>query len=132
MDCIKCNAANLPEARFCANCGSELLPAPLQAKSDEHTIKSLIVIIGLDYLGSIILFLIQKLLVPAMHQNEGISNLSLIYEYYGWTMDIVTIGALLFFLATIKNNYVKTALIVFLILRIIFILGYRVLPLFGF
>ncbi|WP_316815823.1 zinc ribbon domain-containing protein [Pedobacter nyackensis] len=129
MNCIKCNTPNIPEAKFCKNCGANIITPEIQAKTDNHTIKSLLIIIGIDYLLSTIMFLIQKLVTPYISDSGGdFARIDLIYKVYGWTSDIVTLAAMIFFLATIKNNTVKTALIAFIVLRFIFMIGYRLTP----
>ena len=101
----------------------------LQAQTDNQTIKSLLILIGIDYLLSTVMFLIQKLVTPYISENGGdFSRIDLIYKVYGWTSDVVSLAAMIFFLATIKHNMVKTALIVFIMLRIIFMIGYRLVP----
>lgn len=132
MNCPKCSVDNLPEAKFCRNCGTNL-PLPVsQIKEDSSTIKSLLIIIGLDYLISAVMFIINKAVVPSMYaQSESTSNVNFIYECFGWTSDIVSLAALIYFLVNIKNNNVKTALGVFIVLRLIFMIGYRVFPLIG-
>lgn len=129
MNCIKCNTPNTAEAKFCRNCGANLITPEVQAKSDEQTIKSLLIIIGVDYLLSLVMFIIQKLVTPNISGNGGFVQIDMLYKLYGWTSDIVSLAIMLFFLATIKNNTVKTALIVFIVLRFIFIIGYRIFPL---
>lgn len=129
MNCIKCNAVNAPEAKFCKNCGTSIITPEMQTKTDNQTIKALLIIIGVDYLLSTIMFLIQKLVTPFVSDNGGdFAQIDLIYKVYGWTSDIVTLAVMLFFLVTIKNQTVKTALIVFIILRFIFMIGYRLFP----
>lgn len=129
MNCVKCNTPNAPEAKFCRNCGANLPVPEVQAKSDEQAIKALLIIIGVDYLLSLVMFIIQKLVTPNMSGNDGYLRIDTIYKVYGWTADIVSLAIMLFFLATIKNNTVKTALIVFIVLRFIFMVGYRIFPL---
>lgn len=129
MNCTKCNTPNAPEARFCKNCGANMVSPELQAQTDNQTIKSLLILIGIDYLLSTVMFLIQKLVTPYISESGGdFSRIDLIYKVYGWTSDVVSLAAMIFFLATIKNNMVKTALIVFIMLRIIFMIGYRLVP----
>ena len=128
MNCVKCNTPNIPEARFCKNCGTNLITPEVQAKSDGQAIKALLIIIGVDYLLSLAMFIIQKLVTPYVSWNGGFS-IDLIYKIYGWTSDIVSLAVLFFFLLTLKNNTVKTALVVFIILRFIFMIGYRLMSL---
>jgi|GEM_PF-2153803 len=130
MNCAKCNTPNLPEARFCKNCGTNIISPEEKSKTDHHTIKALLIIIGIDYLLSVIMFIIQKLVQPYISGDDSFERIDLIYKTYGWGSDIILLAAMLFFMATIKNNMVKTALMIFIILRIIFMIGYRVFPLF--
>jgi hypothetical protein len=129
MNCPKCNTPNPPEAKFCRNCGANIVSPEAQAISDNKSIKALLIIIGIDYLLSTVMFILQKLALPYLSSNGNISQIDLIYKVYGWTSDFVSLTAMLFFLITIKNNTVKTALMVFIILRFIIMIGYRVFPL---
>ncbi|WP_205945259.1 zinc ribbon domain-containing protein [Pedobacter hiemivivus] len=130
MNCIRCNAPNAPEAKFCKNCGTTMITPEMQTKTDHQTIKALLIIIGVDYLLSAVMFLIQKATPLVSHNDGDFARIDLVYKVYGWTSDIVTLAVMLFFLATIKNQTVKTALIAFIVLRFIFMLGYRVFPFF--
>ncbi|MNL13385.1 hypothetical protein D3C87_1342910 [compost metagenome] len=125
MNCIKCNAPNLPEARFCGNCGADL--APQVKTADNYAIKALLVIMGIEYLSSAAGLLIQKLALPFLSSNGNSDSISFVYSIYGWTSDILAIAALLVFMITVKNNQVKTALIIFFVLRIVFLIGYRLI-----
>lgn len=131
MNCIKCNAPNAPEARFCKNCGTNLVPAQPDAKSDNYTITALLVIIGVEYGLSLIMFFLNKFFIPVVLDNGGTDLVSLTYNTFGWVSDIITLAVILFFLVNVKNDKVKTALVIFLILRFIFIIGYRAMPLFN-
>lgn len=128
MNCPKCNTPNPPEAKFCRNCGENLVSPEAQAIADNQSIKALLIIIGIDYLLSTVMFIIQKLALPYLSGSGNVSQISLVYNVYGWTSDFVSLAAMLFFLITIKNNTVKNALVVFIILRFIFMIGYRVFP----
>lgn len=128
MNCVKCNTPNAPEARFCRNCGANLITPETQAKSDEQSIKALLIIVGLDYLLSLIMFIIQKLVTPYVSGNGDYSHIDMIYKVYGWTSDIVSLAVMFFFLFTLKNETVKKALVAFIILRFIFMIGYRLMP----
>lgn len=125
MNCPQCNTPNLPEAQFCKNCGAALKNSPVQNGSDAHTIKSLLIIMGIDYLISTIMFIIHKVVLPPMYKNGDSEAVNMIYQYFGWTTDIIMIGAMAFFLAVIQNKNVKTALAIFIALRLIFMVGYR-------
>lgn len=120
MNCIKCNAPNLPEAKFCGNCGDEL--APQTKLADNYAIKALLIIIGIEYLSTLVSLLLQKLAIPYLLGNDSISY---VYNIYGWTSDIIAIAALLAFMVTVKNKQVKSALILFFVLRIVFLIGFR-------
>lgn len=123
MNCIKCNAPNLPEAKFCGNCGDEL--APQTKVADNYAIKALLIILGVEYLGSAAGLIIQRLVIPYLSGNGNPGSISTIYSVYGWTSDVIAIGVLLAFMISVKNEKVKTALIIFFVLRIIFLIGYR-------
>lgn len=125
MNCSQCNTPNPPEAQFCKNCGAVLKHSPVQAGSDAQTIKSLLIIMGIDYLISTIMFIIHKVVLPPMYKSGDSETVHMIYQYFGWTTDIILIGAMIFFLAVIQNKNVKAALAIFIVLRLIFLVGYR-------
>lgn len=132
MNCPKCNTPNAPEARFCKNCGTNLVPAQSNLVSDNHTINSLLIIIGVEYVLSLFMFLLNKFFLPLLMNNGSSDQISLTYNIFGWVSDVITLGVILFFMVTLQNNKVKTALVIFFILRIIFMVGYRAIPLLNF
>lgn len=132
MNCQKCNTPNSPEARFCKNCGANLIPAQSNILSDSYTITALLVIIGVEYVLSLFMFLLNKFFIPQIMNSGSSDQVSLIYNIFGWVSDIITLGVLLFFMVTLKNNKVKTALAIFLILRVVFMIGYRAVPFLSF
>lgn len=127
MTCNQCKTHNPPEAQFCKNCGAPLKLSPVQNGSDAQTIKSLLIIMGIDYLISTIMFIMQRFILPPLYNSGDTNTISLIYEYFGWATDIILIGVMIFFLAMIQNKNVKIALVVFITLRVIFLIGYRLL-----
>lgn len=132
MNCPKCNTLNAPEAKFCKNCGTNLAPDQSDAKSNNYTIKALLVIMGVEYVFSLFMFLLNKLFIPQLLNGSSTDQLPFIYDTFGWVSDIITLCVILFFMVTVQNNKVKTALIIFFILRIIFMVGYRAMPLLNF
>lgn len=133
MNCPKCNTLNPENAQFCSNCGSILNTRPVQQNtqpttSDEQTIKALLIVMGIDYLCSIIMFIIQKVFISRMYESGSSDYVGTIYQYLGWSIDIITIAAMVFFLAIIKNSRVQMAFGIFLVIKIILLIGYRVFP----
>lgn len=128
MNCLNCHVPNAPEAKFCKNCGANLVTPEVQARTDHQAIKSLLIIIGVDYLLSIIMFLIQKLVIPFTSGNGDYSQMDVVYKIYGWGSDVLTLAIMLYFLITVKNQTVKNALVVFIIIRFITMIGYRLTP----
>ncbi|MEQ7800307.1 zinc-ribbon domain-containing protein [Pedobacter sp. ASV1-7] len=130
MNCTKCNTPNAEEAKFCKNCGTNIVPYQSDEKTSEQSIRALLIIIGIEYFFSAIMFLIQKFIFSSALSNGNGENIDLIYKTYGWTSDIVSLAAILYFMVTLTNNKVKTALVIFFILRVIFMIGYRAVPFF--
>lgn len=130
MNCIKCNTPNAEEAKFCKNCGANITPSQSIEKSNDQSIRALLIIIGIEYFFSAVIFLIQKFMFSSAMSDGNAENIDLIYKTYGWTSDIVTLAAILYFMVTLTNNKVKTALVIFFILRFIFMIGYRAVPFF--
>lgn len=130
MNCVTCDTLNAPEARFCKNCGTAIIKPDLQEQTDAYTIKSLLILLGIDYLLSSIMFIVQKFVIPYSSEAGDYHLVDLIFKIYGWTSDVVTLAALFFFLITIKHQTVKYALVAFIILKVIFMAGNRLSPLF--
>ncbi|MNT17304.1 hypothetical protein D3C72_1524460 [compost metagenome] len=131
MNCIKCNTPNAEEAKFCKNCGANIAPSQPSEKNNEQSIKALLIIIGIEYFFSTIMFLLQRFMFSSVMSNDNGENINLIYNIYGWTSDIVTLAAIFYFMVTLTNNKVKTALVIFFILRLTFMIGYRAAPFFN-
>lgn len=131
MNCIKCNTPNAEEAKFCKNCGANIAPSQSSEKNNEQSIKALLIIIGIEYFFSTIMFLLQRFMFSSVMSNGNGENINLIYNIYGWTSDIVTLAAIFYFMVTLTNNKVKTALVIFFILRLTFMIGYRAEPFFN-
>jgi predicted nucleic acid-binding Zn ribbon protein len=133
MNCPKCNTPNPENAQFCSNCGSIMNTRPVQQQtspgtSDEQTIKALLIVMGIDYLCSIIMFIVQKIYISSMYASGSSEYVGTIYQYLGWSIDIISIGAMVFFLSIIKNSRVQMAFGIFLVIKIILLIGYRVVP----
>ena len=59
-------------------------------------------------------------------QTVDWDKVSPIYKYFGWTTDILSVIVLLIFAIIVKNKNARIFLIIFLVLRIVFLIGYRV------
>lgn len=132
MNCLRCNTPNEDGAKFCKNCGMDLTYNPALAKSNSIDSQSLIyVLIALswEYIGWIIWFLIQKVIVPKFYTTDGIvqwEKANKIYNTVGWSVDILSILVFLVLSIVVKNKTARILLIVFAVLRVGFLLSYRV------
>jgi hypothetical protein len=130
MNCLRCNAPNELGAKFCRNCGAELGFAPIsQIKNQSQTINQLLFLIGIEYFNYLGWFILQKAIVPIFFKKDDVVEwdiVSPIYKYFGWFTDALSLIALLVFSIIVKNQNAKIFLIIVLLLRIIFLIGYRV------
>jgi uncharacterized membrane protein YvbJ len=129
MNCLRCNTQNEEGAKFCKSCGMDLayLP-PVENQKGNQTINQLLLLMGIEYLFSIGWLILQKGIVPLFYKKDGIvewEKVSPIYKYFGWTTDILSIIVLLIFTIIIRNKNARIFLITFLVLRIIFLVSYR-------
>jgi hypothetical protein len=130
MNCLRCNAPNELGAKFCRNCGAELGFAPIsQIKTHIQTINQLLFLTGIEYFRFLGWFILQKAIVPIFFTKGDVVEWDIvnpIYKYFGWFTDAMSLIAVLVFAIIVKNQNAKTFLIIVLILKIIFLIGYRV------
>jgi hypothetical protein len=130
MNCLRCNTSNEEGAKFCKNCGMDLTYLP--ATKDENTIKSItyiLIVMSFEYFSWLIWFAIQKVIVPQFYQKDGSTDwdaANKLYKTIGWSVDILSILVLIIFTMLIKNKTARIFLIIFALVRIGLLLGYRV------
>ncbi|WP_341904141.1 hypothetical protein [Fluviicola taffensis] len=94
------------------------------------TVYQLLILMGIEYVISICWFILQKVVIPIFFEKDGNTNwqkVSLLYKSFGWTMDILSVIALVIFSIIIPNKIARIFLFVFLGLKIIFIISYKIL-----
>jgi len=100
------------------------------ARKAIKTVYQLLILMGIEYVISIAWFILQKGVIPVFFEKEGDTDwkkISLLYRNFGWTMDILSLIAILIFTIIIPNKVARIFLLIFLGLKILFIISYRVL-----
>lgn len=121
MNCLRCNTSNEEGAKFCKNCGMDMSYTPTKENlNSNQTINQLLILLGFNSFFSIIYLILN---FGVMKFDWGYK----IYDYVGWALDIISILALLIFAIITKHKNARIFLIVFLILKIITVMGFRVL-----
>ena len=103
-------------------------PSKENANSNQ-TVNQLLLLMGIEYFIYLGWFILQKAIVPIFFKKDDIvdwDKVSPIYKYFGWTTDILSVIVLLIFAIIVKNKNARIFLIIFLVLRIVFLIGYRV------
>ena len=130
MNCLRCNTPNEEGAKFCKNCGMDMTYTPSKENANSNqTVNQLLLLMGIEYFIYLGWFILQKAIVPIFFKKDDIvdwDKVSPIYKYFGWTTDILSVIVLLIFAIIVKNKNARIFLIIFLVLRIIFLIGYRV------
>lgn len=94
------------------------------------TVYQLLILMAIEYVISIGWFILQKIVIPAVFKKDSNTDwekVSLLYKSFGWTMDILSVIALLIFTIIIPNKIARIFLLIFLGLKILFIINYRIL-----
>lgn len=94
-----------------------------------RTVYQLLILMAIEYVISISWFILQKVVIPVFFEKDGNTDwkkLSLLYKNFGWTMDILSVMALLIFTIIIPNKIARIFLLIFLGLKVIFIISYRI------
>jgi magnesium-transporting ATPase (P-type) len=95
-----------------------------------RTIYQLLILMAIEYVISIAWFILQKVIIPVFFEKEANTDwtkISLLYKNFGWTMDILSVIAILIFSIIIPNKIARIFLLVFLGLKVMLIIGYRIL-----
>ncbi|MGZ4000085.1 MAG: zinc-ribbon domain-containing protein [Mucilaginibacter sp.] len=124
MNCPKCDALNEGDAKFCRNCGADLTAASGQGSSKD--LMYVLIFLSWEYFIYLVWFVLQKGIVPILTRRDNMGAFSL-YRIFGWAEDIVSIVLLIVFMALVKNRTAKILFVVFLVVRIIMLIGYRIL-----
>jgi len=126
MYCPKCNALNEESAKFCRNCGAELSgTAGTGTASSNKDLMYVLYFLGWEYLVYMGWFLLQKAIVPMLVKRDNLGAMS-IYRIFGWAEDLLSILLLIVFMILVQNKTAKIFFVVFLVIRIIMLIGYRV------
>lgn len=94
------------------------------------TIYQLLILMAVEYVVSIAWLILQKVVIPVFFEKGGNTDwkkVSLLYKNFGWTMDILSLIAILIFTIIIPNKIARIFLLIFLGLKILFIIYYRIL-----
>jgi hypothetical protein len=109
----------------------ELSDSPnVDRKKANRTVYQLLILMGIEYVISISWLLLQKVVIPVFFSKNGNTDwtkVSQIYKSFGWTMDILSAITLLIFSIVIPNKIARIFLLVFLGLKVMFIIIYRLL-----
>ena len=124
MNCPKCNALNESYAKFCRNCGTDLTAASGQGSNKD--LMYVLLFLSWEYFIYVGWFIAQKVIVPMLAGNAHTRSYD-VYEIVGWTDDILSIIILIIFTTLVRNKTAKILFIVCMIIRIIMLIGYRIL-----
>lgn len=124
MNCLRCNADNSEEAKFCKNCGMDMayVPAP---KNDglQQSVLFLLVVLGWHY----VIFLMWdaiNLYVRKQALHSSATEMANIYKIADWFGTGSTIILMLVLAIIVKNNTVRIFLIILVLIRIAMTLSY--------
>lgn len=111
----------------------EIELSDLQKTDSQKAIKTvyqLLILMAIEYVISISWLLLQKIVIPVFFKKDGSTDWSKVgdlYTHFGWTMDILALIALIIFIIIIPSKVARIFLLVFLGLKIIFVISYRIL-----
>jgi uncharacterized membrane protein YvbJ len=130
MNCLRCNTENEEGAKFCKNCGMDMTYTPSNDNTNSNqTVNQLLLLMGIQYFIYLCWFILQTAIVPIFFKKDDIvdwGKVSSIYKYFDWTTDILSVIALLIFAIIVKNKNARIFLIIFLVMSIVFLIGYKV------
>ena len=123
MNCPKCNALNEGDAKFCRNCGADLTAASGQGSNKD--LMYVLIFLSWEYFIYLLWFVLQKGIVPILTRRDNMGAISL-YSIFGWIEDVISIILLIIFMVLVKNRTAKILFVIFLAIRIMLLIGYRV------
>lgn len=129
MNCPNCNTYNDIGASYCKNCGTQLPIIPTNSANASleasHTINILLILMSVESFFLLFWFVLQKIVVPAVYKNDW-SHISTVYKYGNWVINGIFILAYLISSITVQNNRVRIFFLVFLLVRILVLIGYQI------
>ncbi|MBS1662797.1 MAG: zinc ribbon domain-containing protein [Bacteroidetes bacterium] len=90
-----------------------------------QSVNILLILLSVEAFFSLIWFIIQKVVVPMIIKNDY-SSISTIYKYCGWVIQSIVILGYIACSIIVKDNRVRTFLLIFLFLKIAFMIGYQI------
>lgn len=127
MNCLRCNADNGEEAKFCKNCGTDMayVPAP-QNDGLKQSVLFLLVVLGWHY----VIFLMYDALNLYV-RKQGTYNspgvITDIYKVADWFNTGSTIILMLILAIIVKNDTVRIFLIILVLIRIAMTLAFTLI-----
>lgn len=130
MVCNNCKVLNEDNTTVCKSCGGVLSIKNISSNAEvAQSLNYLLILISWDYFIGIAWYYIQKVYIPQIYYNGSQSSFSEydLYKVIGWSMDLISILLLFIFFLLSKVKTVRAFLIVFLIIKVALIIGYRLI-----
>jgi hypothetical protein len=127
MICVQCNSPYATTDNFCRHCGSPVkYAAPQQANANEENKQAvtllLICMCWWAFIGLLYLLLNKVVLAGAASINRV-----KVYEIISWFTQLTTFLMMLIFSIIVKSNRIRVFLIVFTVVQLLIIVGYKLL-----
>lgn len=126
MACQTCFQSREDGAQYCRNCGDNLLTG----EDPKHTANLLMALLGMEMLVGLLWLILQKGVIPFLAKdplgNTNWQRIGPVYNIFGWITDAAVVITALVCLLLVKNTRARILFIVFLVFKIIFIIGYRI------
>lgn len=111
MNCPRCNKPLREESKFCDFCGASLNGAAI-IDQDKGIItrKYLKIILGVGYVATFIIWIVQKIIIPLSFNKAGViewDKVSPIFKDYRWTADLFTLFSVLLIYSITKDKNAK-------------------------
>ena len=121
MDCLKCNLSYDQNANFCQKCGSNLNEFESLSSTNPNPssdLKLLCFLIGIELVISVLWMTFSKIINFYKDFNYSITT---IYTYAAWLVGIITFITFLIAIINIKNEKIRTFLIICLSIKVLLI-----------
>ena len=121
MDCLKCNLSYDQNANFCQKCGSNLNEFESLSSTNPNPssdLKLLCFLIGIELVISVLWMTFSKIITFYKDFNYSITT---IYTYAAWLVGIITFITFLIAIINIKNEKIRTFLIICLSIKVLLI-----------